>query len=105
MRWSILQKIIHHLQKEHSCPQCRSPFDLNHFHILSISNDSRIDLKSECPKCGAVSRLQIGICTNEKLPKKNSKQLLSSDYFVQVHHDLKSFRGRNIRDLFKNSPQ
>ena len=106
MKFSHFQQIIDRIRTDVPCPECGAFFDEAEIEIDGVSS-KHIDFFVPCAHCGAevvilaqieiIQRVHKGL---RPIPFPVGKKSLSVEAVKDISHRLKTFQGRDVRELF-----
>ncbi len=110
MKIEYLQKIITRIQSQICCPKCKAKFAAENIDIIAV-NGNQVEFSALCDCCEAKSHISAEIGLNQKPEKIRPvapngfvhipKGKINQESLKGLKEDLKTFKGKDIKNLFK----
>lgn len=100
MKLQHVQQLIDHILRDVNCPYCRGNLDRAMVDGFNATQ-KQLEFIAECPHCSAE------LVVNGVMQRKNKKpvvtrRVLSPDAVREITQSVKSFRGRDVRELLQS---
>lgn len=100
MKLQHVQQLIDHILRDVECPYCRGNLDRAFVDGFNATHQ-QLEFIAECPHCAA-ELVVNGVMQRKSTKCATAERVLSPDAVREITQSIKTFRGRDVRELLQS---